>query len=170
MSFWNLFNSNNAEVKSDHSELYNELKNQFASLEEEQLIKVTCIAGLFARVAYVDFNVDEKEEAHMKEALQKMTEFSSEEISMIVSISINHIKALAGLDNHKLVYSLKEVMERSERYKVVEALFALAASDGVVENIESEEIRIIVKGLDLSDQHFLAARAKVSDKLKALRR
>jgi uncharacterized tellurite resistance protein B-like protein len=167
MAFWDLFSSTTEENKK-HSSLHYELQEKFPDSSEEELIKLTCISGLLARVAYVDFHLDDDEKTHMNEALTKMTEFSTQEINGIVEIAINHIKELAGLENHKYVYSLKEVMDRSERYKVVEALFALAASDGVVENVESEEIRLIVKSFDLSDKHFLAARAKVSDKLKAL--
>ena len=105
----------------------------------------------------------------MEKALKEWTTFSDEEIKSIVEISIEHIKELAGLENHLYVYRLKEVLDRDTRFSVVESLFAIAASDGVVENVESEEIRIIVKGFDLSDKHFLVARAKVSDKLKALK-
>jgi len=168
MAFWDLFNTNKEEIKK-HSSLHYELQEKFPDSSEEELIKLTCISGLLARVAYVDFHLDDNEKEHMNKALTQMTEFSAQEISGIVEIAITHIKELAGLENHKYIYSLKEVMDRSERYKVVEALFALAASDGVVENVESEEIRMIVKGFDLSDKHFLASRAKVSDKLKALR-
>ena len=92
-----------------------------------------------------------------------------QEIQSIVEIAIGHIQDLAGLENHLYVHRLKEILDRDQRYAIVESLFALAASDGVVENIESEEIRIIVKGFDLSDQHFRVARAKVSDKIKALK-
>ncbi len=167
MAFWDLFSANKTENKK-HSSLHYELHKQFPETSEEDLIKLTCISGLLARVANVDFHLDENEKSHMTKALIEMTEFSTQEIDVIVDIAIHHVKELAGLENHKYVYSLKEVMDRNERYKVVEALFALAASDGVVENVESEEIRIIVKGFDLSDKHFTAARAKVSDKLKAL--
>lgn len=169
MSFWKMFIRNSEQTKDNYSQLYYEIKSEFANLNEEELIKVTCIAGLLARVAYVDFKLDDKEKEHMTFALTNMTDLSTQEIESISEIAISHIKELAGLDNQKYVYNLKEVMDRNERYQIVEALFAMAASDGVVENIESEEIRIIVKGFDLSDQHFIAARAKVSDKLKALR-
>jgi uncharacterized tellurite resistance protein B-like protein len=171
MGFWDLFsNKNDSSSENKHSSLHYELKEKFFSLEESELIKVTCIAGLLARVAYVDFRLDPEEETNMKFALKEMTTFSTEDIDSIVEISIKHIKELAGLENHKYVYSLKEILDKNARYEVVVALFYLAAADGVVENLESEEIRLIVKGLDLGDQHFLAARAKVSDKLGALKR
>lgn len=171
MGFWDLFsNKNDSREEKKHSSLHYELQAQFPNLEENELVKITCIAGLLARVAYVDFELDPSEEANMKEALGEVTSFTTDQIESIVAISIKHIKELAGLENHKYVYSLKEVLDQNARYEIVEALFYLAAADGVVENVESEEIRLIVKGLDLGDKHFLAARAKVSSKLGALKK
>lgn len=167
--FWDLFSNKKEDTGKQHSSLHYELQQRYPNASEEELIKLTCLAGLFARVAYVDFHLDENEKIHMQKALKEWTRFSDEEIKSIVEISINHIKELAGLENHLYVYRLKEVLDRDTRFSVVESLFAIAASDGVVENVESEEIRIIVKGFDLSDKHFLVARAKVSDKLKALK-
>jgi uncharacterized tellurite resistance protein B-like protein len=170
MSFWDIFsNTNSTDAVKKHSSLHYEVKEMFPNLSEEELIKTTCLAGLFARVAYVDFSLEKSEITHMKKALKEMTDFNDEEIANIVTLANKHIKELAGLENHKFVYSLKEVMDQGERYKIVEALFYIAASDGTVANDESEEIRIINKGFDLSDRHFAAARAKVSDKLGALR-
>lgn len=165
--FWDLFKKKKDSGK-EQSSLYFKLKNRYPELEEEELIKLTCIAGLLARVAYVDFDLDENEREHMNIVLNEWSNFTEEQVKSIVDISIEHIKELAGLENHLYVYRLKEILDRDTRYALVESLFALAASDGVVENIESEEIRLIVKGFDLSDKHFLVARAKVSDKLKAL--
>ena len=167
--FWELFNNKKSHNEADYGQLHGTLQKRYPNLNDNDLIKLTCIAGLFARVAYVDFHLDEGEKSHMVEALQEWTDFSETEVQSIVEIAIDHIRELAGLENHLYVHRLKEVLDRDARFAIVESLFALAASDGVVENIESEEIRIIVKGFDLSDKHFIVARAKVSDKLKALK-
>ena len=169
MGFWDLFSNRNDTKVVKHSSLHYELQQSFGNLDENELIRITCIAGLLARVAYVDFKLDPSEKEHMHKALSEMTSFKADEIESIVEIAIKHIKELAGLENHKYVYALNDILDQSSRYDIVVALFYMAASDGVVENLESEEIRIIVKGLNLGDKHFLAARAKVSDKLGALR-
>jgi len=170
MAFWDVFKNNEtSKTRDDHSSLYHILQTQFPEISEEDLIKVTCIAGLMARVAYVDFDLDIGEKDYMHKAITEFGKFSIDESKAIVEIATDHIKELAGLENHLYVHQLKGVLDKTARYRVIEALFALAASDGLVENIESEEIRIIVKGFDLSGQHFLAARAKVADKLAALK-
>ncbi len=170
MAFWDVFKNNEvSKTRDDQSSLYHILQSQFPDLSDENLIKTTCIAGLLARVAYVDFDLDEGEEVYMLKAITDFGTFSESESKIIVEIATSHIKELAGLENHLYVHSLKAILDKNARFSVVETLFALAASDGIVENVESEEIRIIVKGFELSDQHFLAARAKVADKLGVLK-
>lgn len=169
MGFWELFKSKE-NTESLQTSLFNELKTKLPDESEEVLIKTACISGLLARVAYVDFKVTDEERSHIREVLSEWTDFSKDLVNVISEVSIHHVKELAGLENHMYVHHLKPLINRDERYKIVEALFALAASDGIVENLESEEIRLIVKGFDLSDKHFLAARATVAEQLGALKK
>lgn len=167
MSFWKKFIEKTEE--NNQSSLHNELKEELSALNENEIIEVTCIAGLLARVAYVDFDLDPEELKHINEILTEWTDLEENLVSKISQTAVKHIKELAGLENHLYVYPLRDILDRDARYKIVEALFAIAAADGNVENIESEEIRLINTGLELSNQHFLAARAKVIQKLGALK-
>jgi uncharacterized tellurite resistance protein B-like protein len=169
MAFWDIFKQPQTETKQTTS-IYDELKTRMPNSSEDELVEVACIAGLLARVAYVDFEITPEEESHIVAVLKEWTELPQDMIIVIANLAMEHVKELAGMENHLYVHQLKTIIDQDTRFEIVEALFALAASDGVVENIESEEIRIIVKGFDLSDQHFLAARAKVADKLAALKR
>ncbi len=167
MAFWEIFKKQAEE--SNQSELFYELKKELPDLEESELIKIACVSGLMARVAYVDFKLDASELAHIGEVLKEWTDFDQQTIDKISQLAVRHIKELAGLENHLYVYPLRDVLDRDSRFKIVEALFALAAADGSVENIESEEIRMISKGLELSDKHFMVARGKVAKHIAALR-
>tara|TARA_Y100000780_G_scaffold232594_1_gene268603 strand:+ start:270949 stop:271455 length:507 start_codon:yes stop_codon:yes gene_type:complete len=168
MAFWEIFKKEAED--SGHSKLREELRRELPELSDVKATEVACIAGLMARVAYVDFKLEEKELIHIKTSLKEWTNLEDEVVQKISDVAIHHIKELAGLENHLYVYPLREILNTNEKFSIVEALFALAASDEVVENIESEEIRLITRGLELSDQHFLAARAKVIGHLKALQK
>lgn len=167
MGFWNLFKTETGE--SDQGQLYQALCRQLPEHDEDGLIVVACVAGLMARVAYVDFKLDQAELAHIREVLKEWTDFDDALVESITQLSVDLIKELAGLENHLYAHQLKDILDKNTRFKLLESLFALAASDGSVENLESEEIRLICKGLALSDAHFLSARAKVAQHLKALR-
>lgn len=150
------------------SSLFKELQREFPNVAEDDLLKASCVAGLFARVAYVDFDLDSSELAKIEKLLDKW-KLKGIEPKSVSDIATNHIKEMAGLENHLYVKPLNELMNKDERFDTVKALFLIAASDGSVESVESEEIRLINKGLELSHQHFVAARAEVKDFLKTLK-
>ena len=106
-------------------------------------------------------NIDQKEVDHMNEALTKWTELSTDQVKTVVKLSVDMIKELISVEDHKYTDPLNSILSNDQRYKVLEGLFALAASDGNAEQLESEEIRIIAKGLLLEHKHFVSARATV---------
>lgn len=169
MSIFNFFKSSNEDEINKYSKLHKSLEVEFPELSEKDLILTSCIAGLLARVAYVDFHLDVEEAKKIEDVLGQWGFGFNVNSSNVARIAINHIKEMAGLENHLYVYPLKEHLSHDDRYKVLQSLFLVAASDGSVDGVESEEIRLITKGLELSGQHFLAARAEVAKYLTALR-
>lgn len=167
MAFWDVFKQQTEEA--NQSQLYYELRQELPDMDEDRVLIIACAAGLMARVAYVDFRLDAGELRHIEKVLRDWTTFDEELAALVARTAISHVKELAGMENHLYVYPLRDVLDKDSRYRLVEALFALAAADGSVENLESEEIRLIAKGLELSDRHFLSALAKVADSLRALR-
>ncbi len=167
MSLFSFFKEEEAVKK--YSSLHDELKQEYPELSEKELVVTGCVAGLLARVAYVDFSLDPKEIENMGKVLSRWNIHPEIHTELITEMAIRHIKEMAGLENHLYVLPLREFLNADEKYKLLESLFVIAASDGVVEGVESEEIRLVCKGLELSNQHFLAARAKVSEYISALK-
>lgn len=155
-------NEDQAEVKK-YSGLYDQLSQEYQQISEKDLVVLSCIAGLMARVAYVDFDLHDNEVKKMKELIQSWNQKLEFDHEITTDMAIKYVKEMAGIDNHLLVHPLKSYLNPDQRYQVLQMLFLIAASDGNVAGIESEEIRIITKGLELTNQHFLAARAEVSE-------
>ena len=170
MDFLKFF-SNEPEVEiKKYSSLFSVLQNEYPQMNEEGILITSCVAGLLARVAYVDFHLDVKEQEVMKDLLGQFHFIANIDPCIVAQIAIKHIKEMAGLENHLYVHPLKNLLSKDERYNIIQSLFLIAASDGSVEVVESEEIRLITKGFELSNQHFLAARAEVAKFLKSLRK
>lgn len=171
MSLFKFFQGVEEKQVESYNKLFESLSREYPDMAEEKLLELSCIAGLLARVAFVDFNLDEREVELIKKLIKDYN-FSDLDIDseIVSSMAIAHIKEMAGLENHLYVHPLKKSFTKEQRYEVVEMLFLVAASDGEVEAVESEEIRLIVKGLELSHQHFVAARAQVAEYIKALRK
>ena len=115
--------------------------------------------------------IQASEEAHIKTALKEISELEQSQSDALAALALKEIEQLAGKENHRYCYELNEVLgdqAENEKYQILLMLFAVAASDGVVESVESEEIRNITKALLLEHKHYISARATVAEKLKAL--
>lgn len=169
LDLFKTFTTEDEEI-SKYSKLHELIAREFESLTDEQALVAACVSGLMARVAYVDFHVDDKEVEKIEHLVQEFNFNFGVPAKKLVDVAIDHIKEMAGIENHLYVRPLNEVLDKDKRYEIIQCLFLIAASDGSVEGIESEEIRTISKGFELSSQHFRAAQAEVSDFLKSLAR
>tara|TARA_R110002072_G_scaffold64203_1_gene159039 strand:- start:12842 stop:13372 length:531 start_codon:yes stop_codon:yes gene_type:complete len=136
---------------------------------EEEVVKIACISGLMARVAYIDFHIDDEEIKLIKESLNTWTKLSESEINIIADLAVKEVKELAGLENYLYTNGLKDLMDNDNKYQILETLFAIAAAHDGVDEKESEEIRTINHGLALEHKHFISARASVLKSLNALK-
>ena len=170
MKFWEILKNETVTTKKNLSRLHEKIATKLPGSTEDDLIKVACFAGLLARVAWVDFKLDPSELSVMRQVLSDWTKMDRETIDTIVAISTDEIQELAGLENHLYCHPLQNIMSENERYDLLVSLFAIAAGDESVEQLESEEIRIITQGLNLTHKHYISARATVMDKLKALKK
>ena len=168
MNFLKYFTNEKEEEVKKYSLLHDKIQRSFPDLSEKEVLTLACISGLFARVAYVDFKLDAAEIKKMQTLFEKTSLNPSVSPKIIVEMAIEHIKEMAGIENHLYVHPLNEVLNADQKFQVLQCLFLIAASDGVVEEVESEEIKLISKGMELSNQHFLAARAEVAEFLKSL--
>lgn len=168
MAFWTVFKGRESQESFINS-LHNELKKHFQNHDEDRLTVIACVAGLLAHVAFSDLNLEESEIKRIHEIIHDYKDISKEEALVITNLATEHAKEFSGLENHLLTNPLTELLTQNERFELVKALFQVAASDGSVSSLESEEVRLINHSLKLSNQHYLAARATVSKDLAALK-
>lgn len=168
MSFWDLFKKDTPE--DSNSRLYRKLLDLLPGQDEQKLIYTACVSGLLARIIHIDLKVHEQEIIAFKNILKRYYPSDEKTRSAIVELALNEVKELVDLENQKYSRPLNEFLSEREKYQILQMLFEVSAADGIVENIESEEIRLISKSLLLTDQHFLSARAEVKDKLGAAKK
>ena len=169
MSFWDFFKG--ADAKSEnYGEIYNILQNRIPELSHDEALKLACISGLLARVAYADMQIDVEEVQKMNSHLQQELGLDSERANLIVDLTVQKTKELAGLENHVYCNHLIDFIDQNERLHFLVTLFQLAASDGSVDGVEVEEIRTIATALKLPHSDFVRAKATVADRLAALKK
>ncbi len=169
MAFWDIFKTKKADSE-DRNTIHIKIKELLPNENEEKLIKTACISGLLARVATIDFEVHKDEVEQMIQSLTNWGNLTKKDAENVVKVALEEITDLAGLENHKYCHPLNEIMNPKERYSLLKALFSIAASDGSVDESESEEIRVICTSLRLQHKDFISARASILDNLRALRK
>lgn len=169
MRFWEFFKNTLPSDKDQLSRLHDKIRRLLPDVNEEETVKTACLAGLLARVAYCDFEIAPSEKDQMKLALSKIGHIEDELVESITELAISEIIELAGLENHKYCYPLNSLMTNEQKYDLLIALFAIAASDGEVGHEETEEIRLITASLQLEHKYFISARAQYKEKLSLLR-
>jgi len=172
MSFWDIFKNESSSHSDANSPsgLYQKIKLQLPENSEKELIIVSCLAGLLSRVAYSDLEISEQEKNKIIQILEEKTHLDLETSKTIGELAFDEIKQLSGTENHKYCYPLNEYLTNDQKYSILLALFSIAASDGITEEDESEEIRLICKGLLLEHKHYISARASVVKSLSVLKK
>jgi uncharacterized tellurite resistance protein B-like protein len=146
------------ETVSKSSALQIRLQELLPEFGEQEAVLVASIAGLLARVAYCDFEIDTNEQDVFKEELKKLIFLSTQQVDTITEIALNHASELGGIEDHFLCAPLLELYNKEQRYQLLISLFKIARSDGKYESIEENELRKIASGLRLPGQYFVAAR------------
>jgi uncharacterized tellurite resistance protein B-like protein len=134
-------------------------KNIPSQIAEDDLRKLSLAGGLMARVAYVDREVTEGENQVILQALQKYWGTSQAEAALVVEMASSEVSK--DLDYYRLTRQFFEATTEDERVRFLDALFAVAAGDGMASFEEIEEIRTISNGLLLSHQQFIDAKLKL---------
>jgi uncharacterized tellurite resistance protein B-like protein len=128
-------------------------------LSEEEFHRL-CLAGaILARVAHVDEVVTKGEYSVIADALQQGWDLSVAGAALVTEIAISEVAH--GLDDYALVREFFQCTTEKERIRFLGVLFRVAEADGHVSHEETEEIRLISKGLLLSHRHFIAAKTRV---------
>lgn len=156
------------ESKTLH-QLHAKMENHFPQKSPEKLAILSCVAGLLARIAYVDMKLDQGEADKMSVILAHWGELGDEEANWLTQVAFDEVKSLGGLENHLYCHPLNKLLPKEERLELLSALFAIAASDSSVSGEETEEIRLIAKGLLLEPPDFIAAKLSVKEYLSALK-
>lgn len=138
-----------------------ELRDRGITFEmpDSEIRKLCLAAGLMARVAGVDHVVSSEETKVMSGVLQRHWTLTEEQAQLVAEIS--HHRIFRGLDSVRLVKRFKDLTTRTERKEFLHCLFEVANAADQTSFEEIEEIRSLVKGMDLSHQDFLDAKLAI---------
>lgn len=129
-------------------------------LSDGEIRKLSLAGGMMAVVARTNPQVTDAEQSAMLATLQQNWSLNQEQATFLVDVAVSQLPA--DLDTFRLADEFAAVSDYDERGQLVDALFAVAAADGSVNNDEVETIRGMANALVLTHERFIEAKLKAT--------
>lgn len=130
-------------------------------LPDEEMRRLGLAGGLMARIANVDREVTEAEIAQMASGIERYWGLSAENARFVAQVAVASLDV--NYDYYRMTRQFATLTTVEERRRFLVALFRLAAVDGQVSFEETEEIRSVYRGINLTHQDFINAKLEAQN-------
>lgn len=171
MSIWQLLgfkHGREADSGPAETDTVHKIAGQLSSLPPDKARFVAAFAYVLARVAYADRDISGDE----REVMQLLVEdvgLTEAQATLVVDIASQRAELFGGTENFLVTHEFAEIASREEREHLLDALFAVAAADDSISNIEDGQIREIATELGFTHREFVTMRSVYSDKRAVLK-
>lgn len=130
---------------------------------------LAAFAYVLARVANADLDVSDKEVSEMERIVGESGELSSAQAALVVQIARLQATRRGGTEDYLVTRQYRELSTREQRLNLVRCLFAIAAADSSITQIENSVIGQIGSELGLTAREITIIRSGFREYLAALR-
>ena len=142
---------------------------QLDKLDPDQARYLASFAYVLARVANADSEVSEEEVHKMEGLVRELGQLGEAQAALVVQIAKTQAITLGGTENYVVTRQFRENSSRDQRLRLLSCLFAVAAADQNVSDVENTEITLIATELGLTGPEVAAARSAYRDYLSVLK-
>lgn len=121
---------------------------------------LAAFAYVMGRVANADLEVSSAETDRMVASVEDVVQLPTEQALLVVEIAKRQNRLFGGTEDFLVTRELREIATDVQRSRLLDCLFAVAASDGVVSVAEEDEIRRISIELGFEHAEYIEARMK----------
>jgi len=122
-------------------------------------------AYVLARVAHADLDIDDDETAEMERIATQLASLSTPEAALVVQIAKSQAKLLGETENYVVTREFRKYSSKEQRGELLQCLFAVAAANGTISNVESSEISTIGEELGFTRPEINAVRSHYREHL-----
>jgi uncharacterized tellurite resistance protein B-like protein len=141
--------------------LVHRISDALERLPPEHARFVGTFSLMLARVAHADLDTSEAEVRGMQTLIAEAAAITPEEAALVVDLARAQQRLFGITEGYLATREFRAASTHDDRLRVLDALFAVAAADGVVSVVEEETIRQIASELGLGHDEYVHARAKV---------
>lgn len=154
--------------RTDAPAFLRRLETQLQRLGAERLEYLAGFAGQLGRVAHADGGISAAEAKQIAAILCEHARLSAEEAGVIADLLRHEFDVLRAVQNHTLNRAVNAHASLAERQALLDCLYAVAAADHLVSDVEEREIRKIADALLLSHRVLIETRTRYRDRIEAL--
>jgi uncharacterized tellurite resistance protein B-like protein len=146
-----------------------EIADRVATLPAEEARFVAAFAYLLARVAGADLRIGSEEQTTIAARLEAATGVGAERAQMLAEAAIAAARHHAPSDDHLVARTYRSMSTDEERRQLVRCLYAVAAADARITNLEDNEIFEIAAEIGLARTEVVGIRAEFREMLGVLK-
>ena len=124
---------------------------------------------VLARVAFADRHVADEETHEMKRLVREYGGLDEERADLVVRLATAEATERGGTEDYLVTREFRDLSTREERVALVRCLFAVAAADLSISEVESHQIMQVASEIGLSRPEVVAIRQAFRDRLEVLR-
>ena len=127
-------------------------------LPDEEVRKLGLAGGLMARIAKVDRTVTDDELNAMVSLIEEHWALGPEAAAFVANVAVSSLDV--NYDYYRMTREFATSTTLEERQGFLVALFVIAGADKDVSFEETEEIRLVSRGINVTHQDFIDAKLK----------
>lgn len=143
------------------------LQKQLVRLGPDRLEFLAGFAGELTRVAGVDAGISATETAAIKAHLTQHG-LTAAEAGVVIDLLRHEIEVLHSLQNHVFNRAVNKHASLAEKEALLDCLYAVAAADHLVSDLEEREIRRIADALLVPHSVLMRVRGEYHDRIEVL--
>ena len=128
-------------------------------IPDEELRILSLAGGLMAKIAQIDREVTDSEYQAIVDGIKSYWEVSDAAATFVAEVALSAVDMT--YDTFRMMRELAGLTSEDQRRQFLAALFAVANADGNISIDETEEIRVVSRGINLTHRDFIDAKLEV---------
>lgn len=130
-------------------------------ISDQEMRRLGLAGGLMARIAKVDQVVSESEMEAMVDILADTWQLDRDAAVFVANVAVSSLDVT--YDYYRMTREFATSTSLEERKRFLVALFLIAGADEDVSFDETEEIRLVARGINVSHQDFIGAKLQAKE-------
>jgi uncharacterized tellurite resistance protein B-like protein len=139
-------------------------------MDPSEARETAAFAYLLSRVAHADHMVNESERESMEHMLVDRVGLEPERARIVAALATSQLIRVRGTEDYLVTREFAASATPERKRALVDAMFAVCASDASILTIEDNEIRRVATGIGVEHGDFVTIRNRYRNRLAVLKR